>query len=253
MTDAVLELRGARKSFDGTEVLRGVDLLVREGETVALIGPSGSGKSTLLRCAALLEIPDGGSLQIGGVRAAEEQNGKTVLAAPSLLRQARLCCGMVFQSFQLFPHRTVLQNLVEPQTLVLKRTKTQAEERARVLLAEMGLSEKADARPAQLSGGQRQRAAIARALTLEPRVLLLDEPTSALDPELTAQVLETLLRLKQKRVTMAIATHEMAFARRAADRVLFLENGAVVEEGPPVQLFECPQQARTAQFLRGME
>lgn len=252
MTDTVLVLRGARKRFGGAEVLRGVDLLVHRGETVALIGPSGSGKSTLLRCAALLEVPDGGSLQIGNLCAATEKNKRTVLSSPALLRQARMSCGMVFQSFQLFPHRTVLQNLTEPQMLVLKSTRREAEARARVLLSEMGLSEKADARPAQLSGGQRQRAAIARALTLNPQVLLLDEPTSALDPELTAQVLETLLRLKKKQVTMVIATHEMAFARRAADKILFLEDGVTVEEGPPEQLFESPLQARTAQFLHGM-
>ena len=218
---------------------------------MAIIGPSGSGKSTLLRCATLLTEMTGGSLSyLGEAVVTPGENGKAVYAGKNELRRARSYFGLVFQNFNLFPHRTVLQNLTDAQIRVLKRNKDQAVEKARALLDKMGLSDKESAYPCQLSGGQQQRVAIARALAMDPRILFFDEPTSALDPELTGEVLKIIRELAQEKMTMVVVTHEMAFARDVAQRVVFMDGGVIVEEGPPEQVFGAPQQERTRKFLQ---
>ena len=247
----LLTIKNLQKTYDGKlEVLRNIDLCVEEGETVAIIGPSGSGKSTLLRCATLLTEMTGGSLSyLGEAVVTPDENGKAVYAGKEELRRARSCFGLVFQNFNLFPHRTVLQNLTDAQIRVLKRDKKQAVEKARALLDKMGLSDKESAYPCQLSGGQQQRVAIARALAMDPRILFFDEPTSALDPELTGEVLKIIRELAREKMTMVVVTHEMAFARDVAQRVVFMDGGVIVEEGPPEQVFGAPQQERTRKFL----
>ena len=248
----LLSIKNLQKTYDGKlEVLRNIDLTVEEGETVAIIGPSGSGKSTLLRCATLLTEMTGGSLSyLGEAVVTPGENGKAVYAGKNELRRARSYFGLVFQNFNLFPHRTVLQNLTDAQIRVLKRNKDQAVEKARALLDKMGLSDKESAYPCQLSGGQQQRVAIARALAMDPRILFFDEPTSALDPELTGEVLKIIRELAQEKMTMVEVTHEMAFARDVAQRVVFMDGGVIVEEGPPEQVFGAPQQERTRKFLQ---
>ena len=248
----LLSIKYLQKTYDGKlEVLRNIDLTVEEGETVAIIGPSGSGKSTLLRCATLLTEMTGGSLSyLGEAVVTPGENGKAVYAGKNELRRARSYFGLVFQNFNLFPHRTVLQNLTDAQIRVLKRNKDQAVEKARALLDKMGLSDKESAYPCQLSGGQQQRVAIARALAMDPRILFFDEPTSALDPELTGEVLKIIRELAQEKMTMVVVTHEMAFARDVAQRVVFMDGGVIVEEGPPEQVFGAPQQERTRKFLQ---
>ena len=248
----LLSIKNLQKTYDGKlEVLRNIDLTVEEGETVAIIGPSGSGKSTLLRCAPLLTEMTGGSLSyLGEAVVTPGENGKAVYAGKNELRRARSYFGLVFQNFNLFPHRTVLQNLTDAQIRVLKRNKDQAVEKARALLDKMGLSDKESAYPCQLSGGQQQRVAIARALAMDPRILFFDEPTSALDPELTGEVLKIIRELAQEKMTMVVVTHEMAFARDVAQRVVFMDGGVIVEEGPPEQVFGAPQQERTRKFLQ---
>ena len=248
----LLSIKNLQKTYDGKlEVLRNIDLTVEEGETVAIIGPSGSGKSTLLRCATLLTEMTGGSLSyLGEAVVTLGENGKAVYAGKNELRRARSYFGLVFQNFNLFPHRTVLQNLTDAQIRVLKRNKDQAVEKARALLDKMGLSDKESAYPCQLSGGQQQRVAIARALAMDPRILFFDEPTSALDPELTGEVLKIIRELAQEKMTMVVVTHEMAFARDVAQRVVFMDGGVIVEEGPPEQVFGAPQQERTRKFLQ---
>ena len=248
----LLTIKNLQKTYDGKlEVLRNIDLTVEEGETVAIIGPSGSGKSTLLRCATLLTEMTGGSLSyLGEAVVTPGENGKAVYAGKNELRRARSYFGLVFQNFNLFPHRTVLQNLTDAQIRVLKRNKDQAVEKARALLDKMGLSDKESAYPCQLSGGQQQRVAIARALAMDPRILFFDEPTSALDPELTGEVLKIIRELAQEKMTMVVVTHEMAFARDVAQRVVFMDGGVIVEEGPPEQVFGAPQQERTRKFLQ---
>ncbi len=248
----LLSIKNLQKTYDGKlEVLRNIDLTVEEGETVAIIGPSGSGKSTLLRCATLLTEMTGGSLSyLGEAVVTPGENGKAVYAGKNELRRARSYFGLVFQNFNLFPHRTVLQNLTDAQIRVLKRNKDQAVEKARALLDKMGLSDKESAYPCQLSGGQQQRVAIARALAMDPRILFFDEPTSALDPELTGEVLKIIRELAQEKMTMVVVTHEMAFARDVAQRVVFMDGGVIVEEGPPEQVFGAPQQERTRKFLQ---
>ena len=248
----LLSIKNLQKTYDGKlEVLRNIDLTVEEGETVAIIGPSGSGKSTLLRCATLLTEMTGGSLfYLGEAVVTPGENGKAVYAGKNELRRARSYFGLVFQNFNLFPHRTVLQNLTDAQIRVLKRNKDQAVEKARALLDKMGLSDKESAYPCQLSGGQQQRVAIARALAMDPRILFFDEPTSALDPELTGEVLKIIRELAQEKMTMVVVTHEMAFARDVAQRVVFMDGGVIVEEGPPEQVFGAPQQERTRKFLQ---
>ena len=237
----LLEARGVRKSFGANEVLKGVDLLVAPAELVFLIGPSGSGKSTLLRCCNRLEEPTGGSIVIDGV---------DLLGASTDVNLMRRQVGMVFQSFNLYPHLTALGNVTLALRKVMRRTRAEADALGLAQLERVGLAEKAGAYPAELSGGQQQRVAIARALALEPKIILMDEPTSALDPELVGSVLAVVRDLRASGMTMVIASHEMRFAREAADRVLFLDQGRVVEEGTAEEIFTRPREERTQRFLR---
>jgi len=245
----VLELSHIQKRFDGMEVLRDISLHVPEGSVVAIIGPSGSGKSTLLRCATLLETIDGGSINYGGRFAAKDG----VYASKAELRQARGYFGLVFQSFNLFPHYSVMQNIIDAPVVVQKRNKAEVIGEAKALLRKMGLEDRADAYPYQLSGGQQQRISIVRALAMNPQILFFDEPTSALDPELTGEVLRVIRALAEEKMTMVIVTHEMAFARAVADHVIFMDGGVIVEEGPPEEVFGNTQNARTRQFLETYE
>lgn len=236
------------KSFGTHEVLKGVSLTACEGDVVAIIGGSGSGKSTMLRCINFLETPSAGSIEIGGEAVAMRPDG-----TPSDRRQIerlRQSLGMVFQNFNLWIHKTVLENLIEVPVHVLKLPRAEAEERARKLLARVGLAEKAGAYPAYLSGGQQQRAAIARALCMEPRAMLFDEPTSALDPELVGEVLQVIKGLADEGRTMVLVTHEMKFAREVASHVIYLHNGLIEEQGPPAEVFGAPKSERLKQFLK---
>jgi polar amino acid transport system ATP-binding protein len=246
-TDApILEAIGIRKSFGPLEVLKGIDLSLTRGEVVALIGPSGSGKSTFIRCMNMLETPTDGTLRFRcrAIGDRFEDRGDTI-GIGTLRRHV----GMVFQHFNLFPHMTVLQNVVEGPLTVLREPRREAEERARDLLSQVGLSQKCDAYPAHLSGGQKQRVAIARALAMQPEVLLLDEVTSALDPELVGEVLAVIRRLGEAGMTMAIVTHEMAFAADVAKRVLFFDKGVVAAEGTPDEIITHPRSERLQGFL----
>ncbi|MFE6834748.1 amino acid ABC transporter ATP-binding protein [Streptomyces sp. NPDC057705] len=246
----MVDVRGVHKSFGPLEVLRGVDLLVHAGEVTVILGPSGSGKSTLLRTINHLEKVDRGWISVDGdLIGYRNSRGKLYeLKEKEVLRQ-RTRIGFVFQNFNLFPHLTVLDNLVEAPVSVLHRPRQEAEGTARRLLDRVGLSDKADAYPLQLSGGQQQRVAIARALALEPKVLLFDEPTSALDPELVGEVLDVIKDLARAGTTMIVVTHEIGFAREVADTVVFMDAGAVVEQGPPAAVLDDPRQARTRAFL----
>ncbi|MCM3570599.1 amino acid ABC transporter ATP-binding protein [Neobacillus mesonae] len=228
------------KSFNRLEVLKGIDLDVSAGEVVVMIGPSGSGKSTFLRCMNHLETPDSGTITI---------NGSVVEPKESSLNKLRQDIGMVFQQFNLFPHMTVMENIIEAPVLLKKMTKDQAKKKAMELLKKVGLSEKADEYPNRLSGGQKQRVAIARALAMEPKVMLFDEPTSALDPELVGEVLAVMKQLAKEGMTMVVVTHEMGFAKDVADRVLFMDGGVIVEAGSPEDIFEHPKNERTKEFL----
>jgi polar amino acid transport system ATP-binding protein len=239
---ALLDVSGLHKSFGRLQVLAGIDLTMREGEVVALIGASGSGKSTLLRCINRLEAPTSGTIRFRGTEVSS-------LRAAAELNQMRREMGMVFQRFHLFPHLTALENISLAPRKVLGIAPEQAAREAQELLARVHLSAKADAYPAELSGGQQQRVAIARALALHPALLLFDEPTSALDPELVGEVLEVMRDLAREGRTMLVATHEMGFAREAASRVLFLDEGRVLEEGPPEQVLGAPREPRTRAFL----
>ncbi|MCI6040650.1 MAG: amino acid ABC transporter ATP-binding protein [Clostridiales bacterium] len=246
----MLSATGIHKGFDGLGVLRGIDLTVEKGEVVALIGPSGSGKSTLLRCINQLETVDSGTIMLDDITLCRTRDGKLTYADPATLRRITLKMGMVFQSYNLFPHMSVMQNLTDAPMHVKRLSRVQATERARELLAKVGLSDKADQYPYQLSGGQQQRVAIARALCMDPEILCFDEPTSALDPELTQEVLGVMRELARERMTMLVVTHEMSFARDVADRVVFMEDGLIVEEGPPEQIFHSAN-PRTRQFVGG--
>ncbi|HUQ39672.1 MAG TPA: amino acid ABC transporter ATP-binding protein [Acidimicrobiales bacterium] len=236
----LLEARGLRKSFGTVEALRGVDLTVDRGEVVVVIGPSGSGKSTLCRCINRLEVPDDGTVRI---------EGEVVPVEGRELARVRADIGMVFQSFNLFPHKTVLDNVTLGPVKVRGRTRADAEERGRALLARVGIGELAGRYPAELSGGQQQRAAIARALAMDPKLMLFDEPTSALDPEMISEVLDVMLELAASGTTMIVVSHEMGFARSAAGRVVFMDQGLVVEEAPPAQFFSAPATDRAREFL----
>ena len=245
----ILEIEHCRKSFDGVEVLHDISLTVSEGQVVSIIGPSGSGKSTLLRCATLLETMDGGCLKYLGKSAVRDEGGKAVYASHAELQQLRSSFGLVFQNFNLFPHYTVLRNIIEAPMLIQKRDKKEVHTTARDLLAKMGLADREDAYPYQLSGGQQQRVSIARALAMKPKILFFDEPTSALDPELTGEILKVIRALAAEHMTMVIVTHEMAFARDVSDHVIFMDGGVIVEQGNPNDIINNPSQERTIQFL----
>ena len=249
----ILEMNHVQKSFnDNTlHVLKDISMSVSEGEVVSIIGPSGSGKSSLLRCATLLTEMDGGELLYDGEYAAKnDADGRSVYSGKAELKKIRSIFGLVFQSFNLFPHYSVLKNLMDPQICVLGRSKEDAQAKAIELLGKMNLSDKAEAYPCQLSGGQQQRVAIARALAMDPQILFFDEPTSALDPELTGEVLKVIKKLAEEHMTMVIVTHEMAFARAVSDRVIFMDGGVIVEQGDPEDVFGAPKMERTKQFLK---
>ncbi len=238
---SVVRIKDLHKSFGDREVLTGIDLEVAQGEVVCVVGPSGSGKSTLLRCVNLLEQPTAGRIDVLGVDVTDPDVD---------IDRVRTHVGMVFQQFNLFAHRTVLDNCTMAQRQVLKRSQADAERIARENLARVGLADRADAMPAQLSGGQQQRVAIARALSMDPQLMLFDEPTSALDPELVGDVLAVMRDLADAGMTMIVVTHEMAFARDVGDRVVFMDGGVVVEEGPADQVIGAPREARTQAFLQ---
>ncbi|MDY5152613.1 polar amino acid transport system ATP-binding protein [Actinobaculum suis] len=245
---AALEIIGMEKAFGSNQVLKGINLKVQEGEVLAILGPSGSGKSTLLRCATFLEEMDSGEIRYFGETALRRENG--VKTSRGDERQFRHEFGLVFQNFNLFPHWTVMRNLMDSPVRVQKRPAAQVRSECEELLARMGMSEKADAYPGELSGGQQQRIAIARALARNPRMLYFDEPTSALDPELTGEILAIIRKLASEKMTMVIVTHEMDFAAEVADRALFIDDGTVLEEGPARQLIEQPEAERTRRFLK---
>ena len=250
----ILQMNNIKKSFGGLEVLKDISFEVDKGEVVSIIGPSGSGKSTLLRCATFLETIDGGEICYMGKRAAHtDSHGQAVYVSHQELRQFRSYCGLVFQQFNLFPHYSILKNLIDAPIHVQRRRKEEAEQTAMELLGKMGIADRADAYPYQLSGGQQQRVAIARALAMKPEILFFDEPTSALDPELTGEVLKVIRQLADEHMTMVVVTHEMPFAKAVSNRVLFMDGGVVVEQGNPIDVFENPQEERTKQFLQVFE
>ena len=252
--EIMLSMRGIHKSFGALGVLRGIDLSLARGEVLAIIGSSGSGKSTLLRCINKLETIDRGEITIRGEKLCWTKDGETTAtyASTSDVRRILMSTGMVFQQFNLFPHRTVIENLIEAPCHVKGMKKDEILPYARELLAKVGLSDRENYYPSQLSGGQQQRVAIARALAMKPDIMLFDEPTSALDPELTGEVLRTMRALAAERMTMIVVTHEMAFAREAATNVIFMENGVIVEQGEPQIFFRAPKEERTREFLRNM-
>ncbi|OYV29062.1 MAG: polar amino acid ABC transporter ATP-binding protein [Thiomonas sp. 20-64-9] len=242
----MIEIEGLRKTYAATEILHGIDLSVRRGEVVAVIGPSGSGKTSLLRCMNCLDEPNGGRIRVNqvvidGALPLKRQN--------AAVRELRQHVGFVFQNFNLFPHRTALQNVAEGLIFVKKQVSDAALENARAVLAKVGLANKCNLYPSALSGGQQQRVAIARALAMDPDVILFDEPTSALDPELVGEVLSVMRALAEERRTMVVVTHEMTFAREVADRTVFMDGGLIVEQGPSKELFLNPREARTRKFL----
>ena len=243
-----IRVTGLHKSFGSHEVLKGVSLTAREGDVVAIIGGSGSGKSTMLRCINFLETPSGGQIEVAGEAVKMKADGSP--ADRKQLERIRQSLGMVFQNFNLWTHKTVLENLIEVPVHVLKVPKDQAVARARKLLDRVGLAAKEDAYPAFMSGGQQQRAAIARALAIDPKAMLFDEPTSALDPELVGEVLQVIKGLADEGRTMILVTHEMRFAREVSSHVIYLHNGVIEEEGPPEMLFGAPKSERLKQFLK---
>ena len=235
----MIDIENLHKSFGDAHILKGIDLHIKEKEVVVIIGPSGSGKSTLLRCINYLERPTSGTVSVDGI----------ILGSEANINDVRKEVGMVFQRFNLFPHMTVLANIMLAPMKVRQVPKEEAEERARKLLARVGLADKAESYPQQISGGQQQRVAIARALAMKPKVMLFDEPTSALDPEMVGEVLDVMKSLAKEGMTMVIVTHEMGFAREVGDRVLFVDDGRILEQGTPEAVFEHPQEERTKNFL----
>ena len=251
--DVMISAQGIHKAFGGNEVLRGVSLDLLRGEVVAVIGPSGSGKSTFLRCLNHLETIDRGTIVVEGeTLARSEGDAKAHYVADAEIRRIGRKMGMVFQSFNLFPHMTVLENIIEAPLLVKKMTREEIVPKAEALLKKVGLLEKRDAYPNRLSGGQKQRVAIARALAMDPDIMLFDEPTSALDPELTGEVLRTMRELADEHMTMLVVTHEMGFAREVANRVIFMDGGHIVEQNGAEAFFANPQHERTKAFLQNM-
>lgn len=253
MTDTMIYAEKIYKSFGALSVLKGVDFSVKRSEVVAIIGSSGSGKSTLLRCLNNLEQIDSGKIVIENECMVQNNSANKAVYVPD--QQIKNICskmGMVFQHFNLFPHMTVLQNIIEAPMIVKKMKREEIVPLALELLGKVGLSEKQNYYPSQLSGGQKQRVAIARALAMQPDIMLFDEPTSALDPELTGEVLKTMQKLAEDKMTMVIVTHEMGFAREVADKVLFMDSGIIVESGPARELFDNPQNPRTQEFLSSM-
>ena len=250
----IVSVTNLKKEFDGLGVLKGISFSLNKGEVLSIIGPSGSGKSTLLRCLTQLEPVDGGSIVVSSkTMVTTSEDGKVHYADKQTLKDVRLSLGLVFQSFNLFPHMSVLRNITEAQMHVLGRSKSEAQGIAKELLKKMGLEEKEKAYPCQLSGGQQQRVSIARALALNPNVLCFDEPTSALDPELTGEILKVIKDLAKEKMPMIVVTHEMAFARDISDRVIFMDDGLIVEEGSPEKVFSDPQNPRTKRFLNRYE
>ena len=250
----VLEMTGIQKAFGELTVLRDISVSVDSGEVVSIIGPSGSGKSTLLRCATLLETIDGGQLRyLDTTAAATDSDGHVTYASAAELRKVKRYFGLVFQQFNLFPHYSVLKNVMDAPVSVQKRPKAEVKQEAMDILRKMGLEERANYYPCQLSGGQQQRVAIARALAMRPEILFFDEPTSALDPELTGEVLKVIRQLAEEHMTMVIVTHEMPFARAVSRRVVFMDGGVIVEQGDPEQVFGAPKEERTKQFLRNYQ
>ena len=247
----ILRMENIHKSFGDHEVLKGISMNVDEGEVVSIIGSSGGGKSTLLRCATFLEKINSGSISYMGDYAARTEDGKAVYEKD--LKRFREYYGLVFQQFNLFPHYSVLKNLMDAPVAIMHRDKKQVEEEAMVMLKKMGLEDKAKAYPCELSGGQQQRVAIARALVMNPEILFFDEPTSALDPELTGEVLKVIRQLAEEKMTMVIVTHEMSFARAVSNRVVFIDGGVILEEGTPDQVFGDTQEERTRQFLKNYQ
>ena len=253
MGSTLLEIKNMKKGFGCLTVLEDISLSVQEGEVVSIIGPSGSGKSTLLRCATMLEKMDGGELIYEGQKAVCEKTEKDgavqcITASKSELKKIKKTFGLVFQNFNLFPHYSVLKNIIDAPVSVGKVPKKEAVEQARTLLKQLGLEEKENAYPFQLSGGQQQRVSIARALALKPKILFFDEPTSALDPELTVEVLKVIKELAKQHMTMIIVTHEMQFAREVSDRIIFMEQGVICQEGTPEEIFENPN-PRVKEFI----
>ena len=242
-TDVIISVKDLEKHFDDGKLkaLRGVSADIKRGEVVVVIGPSGSGKSTFLRCLNLLEEPTKGTVTVEGVNITDPKVN---------INKHREKMGMVFQHFNLFPHMTILKNMTLAPRKLLKKSKAEAEEKAMGLLKRVGLADRANAYPSQLSGGQKQRIAIVRALCMEPQVMLFDEPTSALDPEMVGEVLDVMKQLAQEGMTMVVVTHEMGFAREVADRVIFMDEGHIIEEGTPEEIFNNPQQQRTQDFLK---
>lgn len=252
-SEVMLRVSNLRKRFGRLEVLKGVSFEVRRGEVLAVIGPSGSGKSTTLRCLNHLETIDSGSIEIKGeLLAKSDSKDRAVYAPPDTMRRLLASMGMVFQQFNLFPHMTVLENVLEAPMQVKRIKRSKILPVAEDLLRKVGLYDKKDVYPSRLSGGQQQRVAIARALAMEPDIMLFDEPTSALDPELTGEVLRAMRALAAEHMTMVVVTHEMAFAREAANRVIFMADGVIVEEDVPTRIFERPREARTKLFLQNM-
>lgn len=248
----LLEMKHVKKKFDNLEVLKDISIEVKEGEVVAIIGPSGSGKSTFLRCATLLETMDEGTLAYCKESATLNESGPTRYVDKKKLHEIKNDFGLVFQNFNLFPHFSVLKNVIDAPINVHKRDKDEVIAEARELLRKVGLENKEDNYPGQLSGGQQQRVAIARALAMNPKILFFDEPTSALDPEITAGILKLLRALADEKMTMVIVTHEIAFARNVADRVIFMDGGVIVEEGRPEDVIDNPKSERTRSFLQKM-
>ncbi len=241
----MIEINNLHKQFGGRDVLRGITLQIEKGKVLVIVGPSGSGKTTLLRCLNLLETPDHGSIRIGDVLLDFDKK-----LDKSLVSRLRKQTGMVFQNYNLFPHMTAVENVMEGPVTVKKEPRETARTKATTLLGKVGLADKVNQYPFQLSGGQQQRVGIARALAMDPQVMLFDEPTSALDPELVGEVLKVMKELAKEGMTMIVVTHEMGFAREVADEVIFMDQGVIVEQGPPQQLFSAPREERTRQFLQ---